>query len=371
MVDVFSRNTSTGALTFTGCIGKLTGCTATSPTEAVDVPTSVAVSADGSNVYVASFESDVVDVFSRNTSTGALTFTGCIGKLTGCTATRPTEAVHEPESVALSADGSSVYAASRMSNAVDVFSRVLPPVLCANVAGSVAFDTPITIALSCSDADPVKLTFATVANPAHGTLGAISPSGQVTYTPAAGYSGPDSFSYMASDSQGSSNTATATLTIAAPPPSTISPTPLAPLPLATKAMLDDQQITLTTPSLLECTMPGAKLGVTLTSATIAGSKAAKLRFSSAAFYLDKGVKHTHKKTTHTRNGKKKGVIVTSYSPNATAHHVPVTLELSSAGLKAGTNTLTVKLSYKETKTKHGHKTTVTVTKTLTATFTVC
>ena len=47
------------------------------------------------------------------------------------------------------------------------------------------------------------------------------------------------------------------------------------------------------------------------------------------------------------------MIVTSYSPNATAHHVPVTLELSSAGLKAGTNTLTVKLSYKETKTKHG------------------
>ncbi len=368
VVDTFARNTSSGALTFTGCIGELKECTATTPSNAIDAPTSVAISADGSSVYAASSESNVIDVFSRNSSSGALTFTGCIGKLAKCTATTPGEAVSQPESVALSADGSSVYAASHDSDAIDEFSRVLPPVLCANVAGSVAFDTPITIALSCTDADPVPLTLATVANPAHGTLGAISPSGQVTYTPALGYSGPDSFSYMASDSQGSSNTATATLTIAAPAPSLLS---LPPSPLVTKATFADQRITLTTPSPLLCTMPGAKLAVTLSSARIAGSKAAKLRFSSANFFLDKGVKHTHKKTIHTRNGRKKTVIVITYSANAVAHHVPVTLELSTAALKAGTNTLTVKLSYRETKTKHGHKTTVTVTKTLTAKFTVC
>jgi len=139
----------------------------------------------------------------------------------------------------------------------------------------------------------------------------------------------------------------------------------------TRARLDDQQITLTTASLLACTARAKKLGVSLDSTTIAHSRAAKLRFSSAAFYLDKGVKHTHRKTITTRNGKKKTVTVTSYSANATAHHVPVTVELSIAGLKPGMHTLKVKLSYKKTKKRHGHKITVTVTKTLRTKFKVC
>ncbi len=367
VVDTFARNTATGALTFTGCIGELKECTATTPTNAIDQPTSVAVSADGSNVYVASSESNVIDVFARDATSGALTFSGCIGKLAKCTTTTPEEAVSQPESVGLSADGSSLYAASHISGTIDLFSRVLPPVLCANVAGSTAFDTQITITLSCSDADPVPLTLATVASPAHGTLGAISPSGEVTYTPAAGYSGPDSFSYMASDSQSGSNTATATLTIAAPPFTPLVPPP----PLVTRATFHNQRITLTSPSPLQCTMPGAKLAVKLASAAIKGSRAAKLRFASARLYLDKGVKHTHKRTIRTRSGRKKTVIVTSYSANATVHHVPVTLALASTALKAGTHTLTVKLSYEETIKKHGHRSTVTLTRTLTAKFTIC
>jgi hypothetical protein len=57
-----------------------------------------------------------------------------------------------------------------------------------------------------------------VANPAHGTL--TNPtSNTVTYTPTAGLSGPDSFTYKATDGQGvSSNIATVTITVNAPPP---------------------------------------------------------------------------------------------------------------------------------------------------------
>jgi Bacterial Ig domain len=68
-------------------------------------------------------------------------------------------------------------------------------------------------------------------------LGPISPSGQVTYTPAAGFSGPDSFSYTGSDAQGRSSVATITLNVAAQPPAT-----------RIRATLDDQRITLTTPT---------------------------------------------------------------------------------------------------------------------------
>jgi hypothetical protein len=78
--------------------------------------------------------------------------------------------------------------------------------------------------------------------------------------------------------------------------------------------------------------------VTLESTTIPRSKAAKLKFSSAALYIDKGIKHTRRKTVRTRNGKKKKVLVTVYDANATVHHVPVTSNLSLAGLKAGTHT---------------------------------
>jgi hypothetical protein len=140
------------------------------------------------------------------------------------------------------------------------------------------------------------------------------------------------------------------------------PTPTPPAPQLTKSIFDNQRIVLTTPSLLACTASTKRLPVRITSTKIKGSTGAKLKFSSVAFYLDKGVKHT----THRRH-KGKQVTVTVYLANATAHHVPVTVHLSLAGLKSGTHTLKVVLSYKT----HVKKKTVTVTKTLKARVVVC
>ena len=96
---------------------------------------------------------------------------------------------------------------------------------------------------------------------------------------------------------------------------------------------------------------------------------------SAAFYLDKGVKHTHKRVRHLAHGHKKTVTVVVYTANATAHRVPATVALALGGLKSGTHTLKVVVAYKQTVIRHhGHKTvnvTVTVTKTLTARFRIC
>jgi len=122
-VDVFSRNVVTGALTLTGCIGQHTGCEKTTPAKAVERPEAIGVSPDGTSVYAGSDGSNAVDEFSRNTSTGKLEFEGCIGQLSGCTSTSPGAAITGPTSIAFSANGASVYVASASASAVDEFSR--------------------------------------------------------------------------------------------------------------------------------------------------------------------------------------------------------------------------------------------------------
>src|SRR5262249_13190817 len=52
-------------------------------------------------------------------------------------------------------------------------------------------DTATAITLTATDVDGDPLTYAIVTAPTHGTLSGAAPL--VTYTPAAGYSGPDSF----------------------------------------------------------------------------------------------------------------------------------------------------------------------------------
>jgi hypothetical protein len=141
-----------------------------------------------------------------------------------------------------------------------------------------------------------------------------------------------------------------------------SPTSTPPAPQLTKAIFDNQRIVLTTPSLSACTASTGRLPVRITSKAIKGSTGAKLKFSSVAFYLDKGVKHT----THKRRKGKK-ITVTVYRPNATAHHLRATVNLSLAGLKSGTHTLKVVLSYEQ----HVKMKTVTVTRTLKTHFVVC
>lgn len=71
--------------------------------------------------------------------------------------------------------------------------------------------------LSATDPDPgQQLTFSIVSQPAHGTV-ETDGSASATYTPDAGYSGPDSFTFRASDGWLSSNVATVTIKVNAPP----------------------------------------------------------------------------------------------------------------------------------------------------------
>ncbi|MEX2142001.1 MAG: HYR domain-containing protein [Pirellulales bacterium] len=72
-------------------------------------------------------------------------------------------------------------------------------------------DTARVITLTAADFEDDSLTFSIVAQPSHGTLSGTAPN--LTYTPAADYDGPDSFTFKANDGQADSNIATVTIDV--------------------------------------------------------------------------------------------------------------------------------------------------------------
>jgi len=92
----------------------------------------------------------------------------------------------------------------------------LPPTAAANSYSTdegkqLTVDAPGVLA---NDSDPNNdpLTAVEVSDPAHGTL-SLDPNGSFVYTPNAGFSGTDTFTYRANDGTADSNTATVTITV--------------------------------------------------------------------------------------------------------------------------------------------------------------
>jgi hypothetical protein len=69
----------------------------------------------------------------------------------------------------------------------------------------------VAITLTATVADGDTLTYSIVSNPTHGTLTGTAPN--VTYTPSAGFSGTDTFTFEAHDGSVNSNVATVTITV--------------------------------------------------------------------------------------------------------------------------------------------------------------
>jgi DNA-binding beta-propeller fold protein YncE len=127
-IDIFTRNLATGALSQApqgGCIanGPISGC---ATGRALDGPDVVTVSPDGLNVYVGSFEGSSVAMFIRDPSTGALAqptgSSGCIVEVPA-SGCAGALALASPEGMAISADGNDVYVAAALSGALDTFNR--------------------------------------------------------------------------------------------------------------------------------------------------------------------------------------------------------------------------------------------------------
>jgi hypothetical protein len=107
------------------------------------------------------------------------------------------------------------------SNTATVSITITPvndPPVAVDQAVTTPQDTPVAITLAASDVDLDPLTFAILTGPSHGTLSGSPPD--VTYTPATGYSGADSFTFRAWDGSVFSNAATVSVTV----------TPVTPLP---------------------------------------------------------------------------------------------------------------------------------------------
>ncbi|MET0418412.1 MAG: Ig-like domain-containing protein [Actinoplanes sp.] len=83
------------------------------------------------------------------------------------------------------------------------------------------FGTPVPIAVNANDSDPddllSTLVYSVSGQPSHGVAVAHSDR-SITYTPAAGWSGTDTFSYRVDDPHGGSGTATVTVTTGNAPP---------------------------------------------------------------------------------------------------------------------------------------------------------
>jgi hypothetical protein len=105
-----------------------------------------------------------------------------------------------------------------------------PPVALAGTA-STASGAPISITIRGYDWEMCELGFAIAGQPAHGTLSSIAAapcgpggpfdqnvdSASVVYTPAAGFSGPDSLSFTVTDGTTDSAPATISISVVAPP----------------------------------------------------------------------------------------------------------------------------------------------------------
>ncbi|MBI4053917.1 MAG: S8 family serine peptidase [Candidatus Doudnabacteria bacterium] len=96
-----------------------------------------------------------------------------------------------------------------------------------NKAVTTQKDTAVAVTLSGSDVETCELTFSTVTGPSSGSLSAItdnacaagSPNADkasITYTPNAGFTGSDSFTYKVNDGLADSNTATVSVTVTSP-----------------------------------------------------------------------------------------------------------------------------------------------------------
>jgi cysteine-rich repeat protein len=111
-IGIFSRDAATGLLTFMAVVRD-----GVDPVEGLFGVRGLAMAPDGSHVYAAGTDDNAVTVFERDATTGALTFAGT--HVDGVGDVRDLAGV---QAVAISADGSTLYAAGTSADAVAIFS---------------------------------------------------------------------------------------------------------------------------------------------------------------------------------------------------------------------------------------------------------
>lgn len=158
-ISVFARDQLTGALTQLAGSAACVSQTGTEGTcvdgRALGGAGGIAVSADGAFVYVASFGSDAVATFSRDPGTGALAqltgTAGCVSETGNGGSCVDGTALDRARSLALSPDGSSMYVAAEVSDAIAVLSRDATTGTLRQLPGSAGCVSETGTAGACSD----------------------------------------------------------------------------------------------------------------------------------------------------------------------------------------------------------------------------
>jgi 6-phosphogluconolactonase (cycloisomerase 2 family) len=241
-VAAFGRDAATGALTqlpgLEGCVSQdglavgddvADNGNACADVRGLGKPFPLLVSADGRSLYTGGFGAGELAVFSRDPVTGALTQSvakaGCIsnsGAATGDAGAIGCEKVRgllNLTGIALSPDQAHLYTSSFSGGSngpIARFTRQVAPV-CSGFSLATPFQTLVTAALTCSDAngDPLAITADSATG---GSLGAVDPASHtVAFTPSPLFSGAGSFAFRASDGSNVSGSATVSVTVGSAP----------------------------------------------------------------------------------------------------------------------------------------------------------
>jgi CSLREA domain-containing protein len=227
--------------------------------------------------------------------------------------------------------------------------EVSPPPTCTPIAAGTPYLTPVVMTLNCADPAGLPLTYTIDTPPTHGTLSAIGADATVTYTPAAAYSGPDSFTFHATSPGGAAAPTSASIEVGpllgqlAPPPT--------PKPAFTSLSVKSKQTGTKITGSLHITTADSTMKLTL---AIPASSAAKKTKSKKPVTI--GTATVHK----LKSGKQTLTVKLDKSHGLAAQHkhktlkVTLTVSVTPPGDSATTAHKTVTLTRAAPKKQHHH-----------------
>ena len=222
---IFRRDRSNGRLTMTDCLDELGGTAP--PTDCHEVRgatgSDVAVSPDGNSIVVSATAVSGLSFFRLNRVTGELTQLSTRGCITAKTPAAPCVSIPGllggSGGVAISPSGLSLFSALRLASAdggsIAGFERDLAPA-CKSKTITVRRRKPISVPLTCTDANGDAVSLEIAAPPALGSLGVINQAkDRVTYTPSLVSKRRDSFKYRGNARGSAGVPATVTIKVVA------------------------------------------------------------------------------------------------------------------------------------------------------------